>query len=181
MKIVITGQNIKISDQLNEKIEKKFNKFNRYFDDKSTVSVKVRPEANKISAEITMKIHKHYYRAEALADSVMSALDEAISIMEGQIRKHKTRMVKNVRDFAYMNEFLKQEMPDLSEDLLEPDAPQIIRRKTFTLSPMSPEEAVLQMELLGHAFLLYLSPETGQVCLVYKRKDGNYGLLEPEY
>ena len=83
MKIVITGKNLKIGDELREKIEKKFGKFHRYFDDRSTATVKVRPEANKISAEITMKINKHYYRAEALADNVMPALDAAIDIMEG--------------------------------------------------------------------------------------------------
>lgn len=178
MRIVITGHNLKINDELQQKMEKKLQKFNRYFDDKSTATVKVRPEANKVSAEITMKIQKHYYRAEAIADEVMTALDEAISIMEGQIRKHKSRLEKRVHDFAYMKEFLKQEVPDADE---ADELPQIIRRKTFTLTPMSAEEAVLQMELLGHSFLLFLSPDTGKVCLVYKRKDGNYGVLEPEY
>lgn len=180
MRIVVTGKDIKIGDQLRERIEKKLSKFNRYFDDNAVATIKILPSAgNTVSAEITMKIQKHYYRAEATAKEVLTALDEAVDIMEGQIRKHKSRLVKQTRDFAYMNEFLKSAYDETESD--EPVAGEIIRRKQFQLSAMSPEEAVLQMEMLGHSFLLYLSSETGKVCLVYKRKDGNYGLLEPEY
>lgn len=184
MKIVVTGKDIKIGEQLREKVEKKLSKFSRYFDDNAITTVKLRPDANNtVCAEITMKIQKHYYRAESVAQEVMTALDDAIDIMEGQIRKHKSRLEKNIRDFAYMNEYLKA-ADDFVDDEIEDQedyVPDIIRRKTFLLSAMSPEEAVLQMEMLGHSFLLYLSPDTGKVCLVYKRKDGNYGLLEPEY
>ncbi len=179
MRTVVTGKDIRIGDDTKAKIEKKLAKFDRYFDDNAVATVKIQQEpGNKVSAEITMKIEKHYYRAEAVAQEVISAFESAVSIMEGQIRKHKARMHKQIRDFAYMNEYLKDVA---ATDEGSPAEGDIIRRKRFSLSVMTEEEATLQMELLGHSFLLYISADTGTVCAVYKRKDGNYGLLEPEY
>jgi putative sigma-54 modulation protein len=185
MRIDITGKDIKIGDQLRERIEKKLAKFDRYFDDKAVATVRIKPDHNNtVCVEITMKIHKHYYRAETTADEILTALDQSVDIMEGQIRKHKSRLQKRTHDFAYMKEFLRANFDEddfEEEDEFKEENIEIIRRKRFVLTPMSPEEAVLQCEMLGHSFLLYLSPETGKVCVVYKRKDGNYGLLEPEY
>ena len=99
-------------------------------------------------------------------------------MLEGQIRKHKTKIEKKIHDYAYMKEYLKTQtdsVPDVEEE------PRIIKRKSFELDPMDADEAVLQMEMLGHSFLLFLDAETDKVCAVYKRKDGQYGLLEPEY
>ena len=178
MKIDVTGKGIKLSDAMRAKIDQKLDKFNRYFDDHATVQVIFKEASNhRVCAEITMKIQKHYYRAEAFDSDMMTALEESINIMEGQIRKHKAKMSKRLHDdFKYMHVYFEEAADDGGED-----APEIRRRKSFTLDPMSHEEAALQIELLGHSFLLYLSPETGRVCAVYKRKDGHYGLLEPTY
>jgi putative sigma-54 modulation protein len=126
-----------------------------------------------------MKIQKHYYRAECSADDIFTALDEAIEVLEGQIRKHKTRIEKKIHDYAYMKEYLRTEVPLPAET--EEEEKRIIRRKTFDLAPMDAEEAILQMEMLGHSFLLFLDADTEKVCAVYRRKDGNYGLIEPNY
>lgn len=178
MKININGKGIKVGEQLQQRIEDKLGKFNRYFGDEATANVKVRQEKDQKIIEVTLKIRRHYYRAECNADDVFTALDLAIDVLEGQIRKHKTKIEKKIHDYAYMKEYLKSEpvLPEESEE-----EPRIIKRKTFDITPMDADEAVLQMEMLGHSFLLYLDVETGKVCVVYKRKDGNYGLIEPNY
>jgi putative sigma-54 modulation protein len=178
MKLNVNGKGIKVGDQLQQRIEEKLGKFTRFFGDDITASVKVRPEKLQKYLEITLKIQKHFYRAETVADDVFTALDEAIEVLEGQIRKHKTRIEKRIHDYAYMKEYLKTEAPDTAEPAEEA---KIIKRKSFDITPMEADEAVLQMELLGHNFHLYLDAETGKVCVVYKRKDGNYGLIEPNY
>ena len=116
-------------------------------------NVKVRPEKDDKCIEVTLKIQNHYYRAEAVSDDVFSALDQAVEVMEGQIRKHKTKIEKKIHDYAYMKEYLKTEVP-FADDTGE--EPTIIKRKSFDIAPMDPDEAVLQMEMLGHSFLLYL-------------------------
>jgi putative sigma-54 modulation protein len=178
MKININGKGIKISDQLHQRIEEKLGKFNRFFGDDTIANVKVRPEKDQKVMEVTLKIQRHYYRAETMADDVFTALDLAIEVLEGQIRKHKTKIEKRIHDYAYMKEYLKTQVQNPAETSEEP---KIIRRKSFDIAPMDPDEAVLQMEMLGHNFLLYLDMDTSKVCVVYKRKDGNYGILEPNY
>lgn len=179
MKINVHGKGIKVGDQLQRKIEEKLGKFNRFFGEEATANVKVRPEADLKCIEVTLKIQNHYYRAESVAEDVFTALDQAVEVMEGQIRKHKTKIEKRIHDYAYMKEYLKSEAITPEEEEFEEAA--IIKRKTFDLTPMDADEAVLQMEMLGHSFLLYLDMETDKVCVVYKRKDGNYGLIEPNY
>ncbi len=178
MKINIHGKGIKVGDQLHHRIEEKLGKFNRFFGDDTIANVKVRPDGESKVIEVTLKIQKHFYRAECSADDIFTALDDAVEVLEGQIRKHKTRIEKKIHDYAYMKEYLQTEVPQPGENDFESE---IIKRKSFELSPMDADEAVLQMEMLGHNFLLYLDMETEKVCAVYKRKDGHYGLLEPNY
>ena len=178
MKININGKGIKIGDQLHQRIEEKLGKFNRFFGDDTTAYVKVRPEKDQKCIEVTLKIQKHYYRAETIADDVFTALDLAVDVLEGQIRKHKTKIEKRIHDYAYFKEYLRDQP---STESAADEEPRIMKRKSFDIAPMDPDEAVLQMEMLGHSFLLYLDMDTDKVCVVYKRKDGNYGLIEPNY
>ncbi|MHB1483591.1 MAG: ribosome hibernation-promoting factor, HPF/YfiA family [Saccharofermentanales bacterium] len=176
MKITSSGKNMKISDSLQERIEEKIGRFGRYFGDDATATVKVRPEKDQIRMEITFHVQNRFYRGETTAEDAVTALDLAVEVMEGQIRKHKTKLEKRVRDNAYMKEYFKNQT--LVEDQ---NAAKIIKRKRFSLTPMDAEEAALQMEMLGHSFLLFLNTEDDKVNLVYKRKDGDYGLIEPDY
>lgn len=178
MKININGKGIKVGDQLQNRIEEKLGKFNRFFGEDTVANVKLRPDGDQKVIEITLKIQKHFYRAECSAEDVFSALDMAVEVLEGQIRKHKTKIEKKIHDYAYMKEYLRTEVPLPAE--VEEER-KIIKRKAFELSPMDSEEAVLQMEMLGHDFLLYLDMETDKVCVVYRRRDGNYGVIEPNY
>ncbi|NLV47216.1 MAG: ribosome-associated translation inhibitor RaiA [Clostridiaceae bacterium] len=178
MRITINGKGMRVGDQLKQRIREKLSKFNRFFGDEAQATVKVRPERDQKCIEVTLKINKHFYRAECTADDVFTALDEAIEVLEGQIRKHKTKIEKKIHDYAYMKEYLKTQEPvpgEVEEEF------RIIKRKSFNIEPMDAEEAILQMEMLGHSFLLYLDMDSDKVCVVYKRKDGNYGLIEPNY
>lgn len=179
MKINVTGKDMKINDALLSKIEGKLSKFHRFFGDNAVANVKIEPyHNNEVRTEITMKIDSHYYRAETTAPEVIQAVQAAIDIMEGQIRKHKTRIKRQKQQYSYMKDYLEAAPAEETE---EAQQPQIIRRKSFVIVPMDAEEAVLQMEMLGHDFLLFLNAETGKVALVYRRTDDNYGLIEPEY
>lgn len=179
MKIDITGVDMKVSDELREHIEKKLDKFQRYFDDDTSCTVKLRPAKDQVRVELTLKIHRDIYRAEAKAKQAEIALDAAVDTMEGQIHKHKAKMKKRRHQYAYLQPYFEasDDVPDLDESQL----PSIVKSKRFTLVPMEKEEAAIQMEMMSHDFHIFLNAETGKICALYKRDDGNYGLLEPDY
>ncbi len=183
MQIMITGIGMKVGEQLRNRIEQKLGKFNKFFGDEAVANVKLRSEKELKILEVTIKIQNHYYRAETSAEDAFAALDQSVDVLEGQFRKHKSRIEKRIRDYAYMKEYLKaQTVANETQGAESEEVPgTITKRKSFDLKPMDAEEAVLQMEMLGHSFLLFLDHETEKVSLVYKRKDGDYGLIEPRY
>lgn len=177
MKILIDCEGLKLTDRIEERVEKKLAKFQRYFDDNAEMRVKFKPEGSQLRSEITLKIDKHYYRAESLAQQSDQAFDMALNALEGQIRKHKTKFEKKIRTYAYMKDYLKEESIEEDSKDEEPN----IRYKQYPIYAMSDEEAILQMEMLGHNFFLFIDPETGKCNVVYKRKNNSYGIIEPEY
>jgi len=179
MKITTQGIGIHVGERLEEKIADKLSKFNKYFGEDAVFTIKVRPERDIKRVEITLRLENHIYRAEAKDEEILSAVDRTVDKLESQIRRQKTRIEKQIHDYSYMKEYLS-DIED-AEDEDEHEEKTIIKRKTFALVPMTQDDAVLQMEMLGHSFLVYLDAETGNVCVVYKRKDGNYGLIEPTY
>ena len=160
MKITTQGIGIHVGQRLVERIADKLTKFDKYFGDEASFLIKIHPERDVKKLEITMKLQNRMYRAEAKDEEILTAMDRAVDRLESQIRKQKTRIDKQIHDFSYK---------------------QIIKKKSFELIPLSQDDAILQMEMLGHSFLVYLDAESGNVCVVYKRKDGNYGLIEPIY
>ena len=179
MKITTQGIGIHVGDRLEEKIADKLTKFNKYFGEDAAFNIKIRPERDIKRVEITLRLENHIYRAEAKDEEILSAVDRTVDKLESQIRRQKTRIEKQIHDYSYMKEYLNDLVSAEDEDEYEEKT--IIKRKTFALVPMTKDDAVLQMEMLGHSFLVYLDAETGNVCVVYKRKDGNYGLIEPTY
>jgi len=179
MKITTQGIGIHVGDRLEEKIADKLTKFNKYFGEDAAFTIKVRPERDIKKVEITLRLENHIYRAEAKDEEILSAVDRTVDKLESQIRRQRTRIEKQIHDYSYMKEYLNDLVNSEDEDEYEEKT--IIKRKTFALVPMTKDDAVLQMEMLGHSFLVYLDAETGNVCVVYKRKDGNYGLIEPTY
>lgn len=174
MKVSFSGKDFKVGEQLQTRIAEKLGRFDRYFGPDATAHVTIREEREIKRIDVTIKVQRHLYRAECEAEDVFSALDLVVEVIEGQIRKNKTRFEKRIHDFAYMKEMLRT-TPEATGTV----EGKIIRRKTFEIQPMDPEEAVLQMEMLGHSFLLFNDAETDRTCVVYKRKDGNYGLIVP--
>lgn len=180
MKITTQGNGIHIGQKLDEKIESKLAKFEKHFGEEGSFNIKIRPERELKKVELTLRLQNRIYRAEARDEEILTAIDRTIDKLESQIRRQKTRIEKQIRDYSYMKEYLRDVANDFSdEEILEEK--KIIKKKSFELVPMEPDDAVLQMEMLGHSFLVYLDANTGNVCVVYKRKDGHYGLIEPTY
>lgn len=162
-----------VRESLQILIEKKLGKFDKFFgaDTDAFVTCKTR-KGDKI-IEITINYGTTTFRTEEEADTFITALDRAVESLERQIRKNKTRLEKKVRSGAFIIDEDDNDEYDEEEEFK-------IRTKTFPFKPMTPEEAILQMNLLGHAFFAFTDAETSQVCVVYKRKAGDYGLIIPE-
>ena len=176
MEIIIHGDKLKITDSMKGYIEEKLDKLNKYLEDsenvRATVIVKVKNHEQRV--EITIPLKAFILRSEESKDDFYAAVDKTIDKLERQIRKNKTRImskqVKTNRDFV-VSAFSDE---DSSDDK------KILKRKKVEVKPMNEEEAILQMELLGHQFYMYKDSETNQVAVVYKRTDGNYGIIESE-
>jgi len=181
MKITTQGNGIKIGTRLEGKIVDKMSKFDRYFGDEGSFNVRIRPEGSRMVVEVTLKLDGKIYRAEARDEEILTAVDKTVDKLESQIRRQKTKFLKKKKEYPQIVSYLEEDNGADFDYEYEPDDRKITRRKTFELRPMTSEDAILQMEMLGHNFLVYLDAETDSVCVIYKRNDGNYGLLEPEY
>ena len=176
MEIIIHGDKLKVTDAMKEYIEEKLEKLNKYLENSENVraSVIVKVKNHEQRVEITIPLKAFILRSEESKDDFYAAVDKTIDKLERQIRKNKTRImskqVKTNKDFS-MSAFADEE--DLDEK-------KILKRKKVEVKPMNEEEAILQMELLGHQFYMYKDSETNQVAVVYKRTDGNYGVIESE-
>lgn len=176
MEIIIHGDKLKVTDAMKEYIEEKLEKLNKYLENSENVraSVIVKVKNHEQRVEITIPLKAFILRSEESKDDFYAAVDKTIDKLERQIRKNKTRImskqVKTNRDFS-MSAFAGEE---------ESDDKKILKRKKVEVKPMNEEEAILQMELLGHQFYMYKDSDTDQVAVVYKRTDGNYGVIESE-
>ncbi len=172
MDINIVGRKVTLRDNFKNLATKKLQKFERIFDQDAVANVTVTLEKNSQKVEITVKQRGMIYRAEDTQLEMNDALDMVISKLSRQIRKNKTKLEKNK----------KMQLVDFVEDYYdEPEEEfNIVKVKRFAVKVMTVDEAILQMNLLGHEFFVYKSDTTGTVSVVYKRKDGNYGVLEPE-
>lgn len=177
MKIAITSRKVNLRDNFKERVEKKLSKFNRIFDEDAQANVTVTLEKNRQTVEVTIRQNGMVYRAEQTAEEMNDALDAVVDVLGRQIRKNKCRLEKKMRA-AVLDDFLAQE--ELDEDDMEEKEYEVVRSKRFPVKPLDVEEAILQMNMVGHQFYMYRNAETGEINVVYKRKDGTYGLLEPE-
>ena len=162
-----------VYEEMKELIEKKLAKFDRYFNGDCEANVSLSCKHNQKYLELTLSAANTLFRSEVGAESFREALDIAVDTLEGQIRKNKTRIARRLRSGGM--EVRSAEMDDAEEE-----SETIIRTKTFPIKPMSPEEAILQMNLLGHQFFVFNDDQTNSTCVVYARKDGDYGLIIPE-
>ncbi|MFU0833683.1 MAG: Ribosome hibernation promoting factor [Oscillospiraceae bacterium] len=175
MKITITGRKVNLRDHFKELVAKKLSRFDRIFDEDAQAKVVVTVMKNRQTVEITIHSRGMYYRAEKTADEMNDALDDVISALASQIRRNKARLDKKIHSSALTEDV--QPFPKANE---EPDEYKVVRTKHFFVKPMSVEEAILQMNLLGHQFFMFRNEEDNEINVVYKRRDGNYGLLTPD-
>lgn len=171
------GKNIEVTNALRDITQKKLGKLDKYFDKDIEVKVTFSTEKNRKIIEVTINLPGTIIRAEESTDDMYASIDRAVDVLERQIRKYKTKL----QDKYQNNKTIRFEnvVSMNNQDKAVDDSPKIVRTKRFGLKPMNTEEAVLQMELLGHNFFVFRDADTADTNVVYKRKDGNYGLIEP--
>ena len=175
MKFIIIGKNIDVTPGLKDAVESKLGKLQRYFtpDTEIHVTLSVQKEHQKI--EVTIPVKGNIIRSEQESDDMYVSIDLVEEVIERQLRKYKNKIVDKQQAAAnFQKEYL-------DKDYEEDDEVKIIRTKKFGIKPMYPEDACVQMELLGHNFFVFFNAETEQVNVVYKRKGNTYGLIEPEF
>ena len=179
MKLSIYAKNMTVSPNVSRRIERKTEKMSRYLLPDTEMQIRMRKEKNDLRVvEITVPMGNNVIlRAEASEpDNLFMAIDQALAKIERQIHRHRTKLGKRIREDA----FVPQEAEYIEDETIDEAAPQVVRRKTFPVRPMSVEDAGIQMEMLGHDFFAFVNIETERTNVLYRRKDGNLGLLEPE-
>ncbi|MBQ8342016.1 MAG: ribosome-associated translation inhibitor RaiA [Clostridia bacterium] len=174
MKLTVSGKQMTVRQALKDLTEKKLAKFDRFFGDDAEASVVFSCRHDLQYMEITINYNGTIFRSEEGAETFQNAIDEAIESLERQIRKNKTRLEKKLRTGAFTP--MEGEVYDDDEE----EGEFRIRTKSFSIKPMSVEEAIMQMNLLDHQFFVFRDAETNEPCVVYRRKDGDYGLIVAE-
>lgn len=174
MKTTVVGRQMSVYDETKEMIEKKLSKFDKFFKGEPEAFVTLRRVRESDRMEVTISCNGTLFRAEETSPTFRIALDECIESIERQLRKNKTRLQKKMREKI---EFPSEEIPD---EAFGEENDFKIRTKSFPLKPMTPEEAILQMNLLGHTFFVFKDELSGKTNVVYKREAGSYGLIIPE-
>lgn len=174
MRITIFGKNLEVTEYLKTTAEKKTEKLARYFPEDTDVQVTLSVEKNSHIAEVTVYYENGVIRAEEATGDMYASLDRVLEKIEKQLHRHRKRLEKSFRGVVYDAPVFDEETEE------ETEGPRIVRVKRFAIKPMSEEEAMLQIELTGHSFYVFENAETDRINVLYKRKDGNYGLIEPE-
>ena len=174
MKITVVGRQMSVRESLKTLVEKKLSKFDRFFDEEAEATVKFGHVRDLERLEITISAGGTLFRCEEESSTFENAMDECIESIERQLRKNKTRLERRLRAGAFA-----QENFDSAEDFPEEDN-SVIRVKSFRMKPMTPDDAILQMNLLGHSFFVFRDADSDETCVVYRRNDGAYGLIVPE-
>ena len=175
MKFIISGKNIEITQGLRSAVESKIGKLEKYFTQDTEVHVTLSVEKDRQKIEVTIPVKGSIIRSEQTSNDMYVSIDLVEEVIERQLRKYKNKIVDKQQAAAnFQKEYL-------DKDYEEDEEVKIIRTKKFGIKPMYPEDACVQMELLGHNFFVFFNAETEQVNVVYKRKGNTYGLIEPEF
>jgi putative sigma-54 modulation protein len=173
MNFIFIAKGITVSDESKQIIMKKMNKLAKFFTNETEINVKVTQIKQNQAVEVTI-IHKGItLRAESTTDDIISSVEKAVDTLERQIRKHKTRLQRRLHTPAFTPDFLQQNGDEEKEF-------KVVKSKKFNIKPMNIDEAILQMNLLGHMFFVFINIDTNSTNVVYKRKDGDYGLIEKD-
>lgn len=174
MKTRVIAKNIDLTEGLRDAVDRKLSKLDKYFNPSVNANVTLSIQKNRQIVEITIPFNGVILRGEEVNEDMYTSIDLVIDKLERQIRKQKTKLQK--RNSGDSLRF--QVIPDYKYE--DDDEAKIVKTKRFSIKPMSTDEAILQMELLGHNFFVYENSDDGEVNVLYKRKDGNYGLIEPQ-
>ncbi|KIR02687.1 Ribosomal subunit interface protein [Lachnospiraceae bacterium TWA4] len=174
MRFIITGRNIDITEGLKSAIEDKLGKLEKYFKPDTVVNVTLSVQKDSQKIEVTIPVKGSIIRSEQVSTDMYVSIDLVEEVIERQLKKYKTKLVNAKQSAADFSQAF------IDEEFDEPETIQIVRSKRFAVKPMDPEEACLQMELLGHSFFVFRNSQTDEINVVYKRKGNNYGLIEPE-
>nr|WP_178741133.1 ribosome-associated translation inhibitor RaiA [uncultured Mediterraneibacter sp.] len=185
MKFIISGKNIEVTPGLKDAIEQKLGKLERYFTPETEINVTLSVEKGRQKIEVTIPVKGNIIRSEQTSNDMYVSIDLVEEIIERQLRKYKNKLVARNQghptSYASSGNSFRKEFFDSEEETTEDDEVRIVRTKKFGIKPMFPEDACVQMELLGHNFFVFSNAETDEVNVVYKRKDGSFGLIEPEF
>ena len=182
MRFVFTGKNMTVTEGTKERTIKKLSRLERLLPDSADVYVTFSENKHLTTVEVTIPMHKRNLRAEIVSDDVASCMDQAVDVLERQVLKYKSRL----RDRRRRSVATSEELTFLDTGSASPEAsetsPEIIitRSKRFAIKPMDAQEAVMEMELLSHDFYVFRNAWTDEINVIYKRNDGEYGLIEPE-
>jgi putative sigma-54 modulation protein len=169
MNIIITGRHLELTNNLKDYAEKKISKFKKYFNNISEATITLSVEKYRHKAEVLLKANGVMMQSESITGEMYSSIDEVAEKLERQIKKYKEKLDTRRRGED------KSSIPFKSDE----NPPSVIRKKSYDIKPMSPEEAVMQMELLEKNFFVFTNASSGDINVLYKRKDGNFGLIEP--
>ena len=176
MRITITGRNIELTPGIKEAVEDKLSKLEKYFKPDTDVNVTLSVEKDRQKIEVTIPTKGHTIRAEEVSNDMYASIDLVEETLERQLIKYRTKIISKKMNAAasFKAEYLEEQVDEEEEEI------KIVRSKRYDLKPMYPEDACIQMELLGHDFFVFVNAETDEVNVVYKRKANTYGIIEPE-
>ena len=174
MKFIIVGKNIEVTEGLRAEVEDKIGKLEKYFTAETEAHVTLSVEKDRQKIEVTIPVKGNIIRSEQVSSDMYVSIDLVEEIIERQLKKYKNKLIDKKQSSPYF----RQEF--IEKDYMDDEEVQILRSKKFDIKPMYPEDACVQMELLGHSFYVFCNAETDQVNVVYKRKGNTYGLIEPE-
>ena len=175
MRFTITGRNIDVTPGLRAAIEEKIGKLDRYFNSVAEAIVTLSVQKDKQIIEVTIPVKGNMIRAEESSSDMYVSIDLVQEIIERQMKKYKNKLLDKKQTAQAFSDWSISDENDSDEDI------KIVKTKRFAMKPMDPEEACFQMELLGHSFYMFLNSDTEEVNVVYKRRNGAYGLIEPEF
>jgi putative sigma-54 modulation protein len=177
MKTTITGKNIELTQGLKDAVEERFKKLDKYFNKDTEAIVTLDVEKGRQKIEVTIPMKGSYLRAEEVTSDMYASIEAVTNTLEAQLKKHRNKIIDKKQSDSrviFAQDFIEEKVGD-------EESIQIIRKKTFDMKPMYAEDACLEMEMLGHDFFMFRNADTDEINVVYKRKNGAYGLIEPEF
>ncbi len=179
MNYIISGKNINITEGLKSAIYDSFHKLEKYFSEDTDMTITLNVEKDRATVEATIPVKGSVIRSEQTSSDMYVSIDLAAEVIERQLKKYRNKLITRKQNIpAFSTAFLEEE--DIS-DIADDNDISIVKTKKIAVKPMLPEDACLEMELLGHSFYVFTNADTGEVNVVYKRKGNTYGLIEPEH